>query len=58
MSEDIENYLENEIDRLTKQAEGFKLLRDIYLELGPYTPHLPWELKHRMQVYFNFDDSE
>ena len=58
MSEDIENYLENEIDRLTKQAEGFKLLRDIYLELGPYTPHLTWGLKHRMQAYFNFDDSE
>lgn len=50
--------LQAEINRLEKQMESEKLLYDIYLELGPYTPHLPDKLLIRLQRHFDFDDSE
>jgi len=50
--------LQKEIYQIEKQLEKEKLLEEIWLELGPYTPHLSNELRHRLQDYFNFDDSE
>jgi len=50
--------LENEIFVLQKKIEEEKLLRDIWLELGPYTNALSNDLRYRLQAYFNFDDSE
>jgi hypothetical protein len=50
--------LQLEVDLLDKRLESEKLLYDIYLELGPYTPHLPDKLLIRLQRHFDFDDSE
>ena len=50
--------LQAEIDRLEKQMESEKLLQEIWLELGPYTPHLSKELRYKLQDHFKFDDSE
>lgn len=50
--------LQSEIDHLTKQMESEKLLQEVWLELGPYTPHISKELRYRLQDHFNFDDSE
>lgn len=50
--------LQAKIDRLEKQLESEKLLYDIYLELGPYSPHLSEKLLIRLQRHFDFDDSE
>ena len=57
MNERIQE-LQKEIYQIEKQLEKEKLLEEIWLELGPYTPHLSTELRHRLQDYFNFDDSE
>jgi hypothetical protein len=57
MNERIQE-LQKEIYQIEKQLEKEKLLEEIWLELGPYTPHLSNELRHRLQDYFNFDDSE
>lgn len=50
--------LENEIFVLQRQVDNENLLRDIWLELGPYTNALSNDLRYRLQAYFNFDDSE
>ena len=50
--------LQAEIDRLEKQMESEKLLQEIWLELGPYTPHLPDKLRYKLQDHFGFNDSE
>ena len=50
--------LQKEINQIEKQLEKEKLLEEIWWELGPYTSHLSNELRHRLQDYFNFDDSE
>ncbi len=49
------NAILNEIEEL---KEGVGLLEEIWSELGPYTDHLPIELRIKLQRYFNFDDSE
>lgn len=50
--------LQLQIEKLVKEQEYAFLLNDIWLELGPYTPHLSTELRYRMQDLFQFDDSE
>jgi len=50
--------LQEEINKLEKQMEDEKLLEAIWLELGPYTPHLSNELRYKLQDHFGFDDSE
>lgn len=50
--------LQAEIDRLEGFMAAEKLLQEIWLELGPYTPHLSNKLRHKLQDHFNFDDSE
>lgn len=50
--------LKEELALLEKQQEAENLLQEIWLELGPYTPHLPNELRYKLQDYFKFDDSE
>lgn len=50
--------LQSEIARLESQMETEELLEDIWLELGPYTPHISEKLRYKLQDHFNFDDSE
>lgn len=50
--------LKNQIALLEKQMEAETLLLAVWTELGPYTPHLSTELRHKLQDFFNFDDSE
>ena len=50
--------LKAEIERLEKQVEAEELLQEIWLELGPYTPHISNELRYKLQDHFCFDDSE
>ena len=50
--------LQRQIDALEKQIKADNLLRDIWVELGPYTPHLTNDLRYRLQDHFEFDDSE
>ena len=50
--------LQAEIDKLEKSIKYESLLEAIWLELGPYTPHLSNELRYKLQDYFYFDDSE
>lgn len=51
-------YLKQEIKRLQGQLESEELLEEIWIELGPYTPHLSLELLRKLQNHFDFDDSE
>ena len=50
--------LREQIQELEDQLTAQELLEAIWLELGPYTPHLSKELRYKLQDHFNFDDSE
>ena len=50
--------LQEEISRLEDLMETQNLLREIWDELGPYTPHISNELRYKLQKHFYFDDSE
>ena len=50
--------LQKKIKRLEKQVQTEELLQAVWLELGPYTPHISNELRYKLQDYFGFDDSE
>lgn len=50
--------LEHEIARLERDLNIVVLLEEVWLELGPYTSALSNDLRHRLQDYFGFDDSE
>ena len=57
MNERIQD-LQAEIDKLEKSILSETLLEAIWLELGPYTPHLSNKLLYKLQKHFDFDDSE
>jgi hypothetical protein len=44
-----------EIENLQRAKD---LLYSVWVELGPYTPHVSIELKNKLQSYHDFDDSE
>ena len=47
------------IDDIERLKAGYKLLEDIYLEVGPYeSKKIPEELCYKMREFFGFDDSE
>lgn len=50
--------LQEKIAKLEKQMATEELLQAIWLELGPYTPHLTTDLRYALQDHFKFDDSE
>jgi hypothetical protein len=50
--------LYRQIRELELKIKEISLLEDIWLELGPYTPHLSIDLRYRLQDHFKFDDSE
>jgi hypothetical protein len=50
--------LQSQIDELEASKEAIELLQEIWLELGPYTPHLSNDLRYKLQDFFKFDDSE
>jgi hypothetical protein len=50
--------LQSQIDELEASKEAIELLQEVWLELGPYTPHLSNKLCHKLRDFFNFDDSE
>lgn len=50
--------LEDQLAALRKEATAEELLEAVWDELGPYTEHLSTALRHRLQDYFKFDDSE
>ena len=50
--------LRAEIAELEMRMEAEELLQAVWLELGPYTPHLTRELRYKLQDHFKFDDSE
>jgi len=54
----LRDKLEQQLADIEDQLEQDRLLCDIWLELGPYTPHLSNNLRSRLQNYFKFDDSE
>ncbi len=50
--------LEEQLARAKADLQRESLLERVWIELGPYTPHLSRELRHELQDYFGFDDSE
>jgi len=57
MNQRIRN-LKEKIDFLEDLLASEKLLEEIWIELGPYTPHLSSELVRKLRHRFEFDDSE
>ena len=51
-------YLEQEIERLEHQLASEEILEKVWIELGPYTPHLSQDLLLELRQHFDFDDSE
>lgn len=50
--------LKEQLAALEAQLTTEELLEKIWMELGPYTPHLSNELRYKLQDHFGFDDSE
>lgn len=50
--------LEMQLAALRREAAAEQLLQEVWIELGPYTQALSTDLRHRLQDFFEFDDSE
>lgn len=46
------------VEDLQKLREGARLLEEVYLHCGGYGGPMPDELRHKINDYFGFDDSE